>query len=112
MTKKKNGYVITFGRIMCSASMNISATMTDTKTIATKRNGVNPICQNVSSQTRPVSNSTAGYRNEIGALHARHFPPSSSQLRTGMLSYGLIEVSHFGHFEFGNTIDSPFGTRW
>ena len=49
---------------------------------------------------------------EIGALQLRHLPPSISQLKIGILSYGFIGVLHFGHAEFGKTIDSSFGTRW
>src|SRR6202034_3131652 len=59
----------------------------------------------------PVSSSTTGYIHEIGVLHARHLPPSSSQLTTGMLSHGLIAAPHFGQAEAGSTTDFRSGIR-
>src|ERR1700761_4561768 len=59
----------------------------------------------------PVRNSTSGYIGEIGTLQPRHFPRSRSQLTTGMLSYALISLPHFGHAEAGMTIDLPPGMR-
>src|SRR5687768_14683905 len=46
-----------------------------------------------------------GYRGEIGALHARHLPPSFSHPITGTLSYHLIGVSHLGQCDGG--FDKP-----
>src|SRR5215471_3419019 len=63
---------------------------------------------NASKQAKnrsPVSSSTAGYIAEIGFLHFRHLPQSSSQLTTGMLSYGRMGVPHFGQADAGATID-------
>ena len=86
IAKTKNGYVITFGKIMCSASMNINAIVTATNIKPTGSNGSNPICQKTSTKLNAVRSSTAGYRNEIGPLQFLHFPPSSSQLKIGILS--------------------------
>jgi hypothetical protein len=48
---------------------------------------------------------------EIGAWQLRHLPPKISQLMTGMLSYGWIGAPHSGHWDRGDTIDTPAGIR-
>src|SRR6478672_6749744 len=92
--------------------MNMRATIVAAKTSPTGRNGLNPIPAYTARNNIAVSNSTAGYRAEIGCEQFLHFPRRIIQLNSGILSYGFIGVEHFGHAEFGNTIDSSFGTRW
>ena len=71
----------------------------------------------VSGATRPapktnaVSSSIAGIATRDRAVAARHSPRSSSQLRTGRLSYQAISCPHSGQRERGLTTDSPLGTR-
>ena len=97
---------------MCPASIKISEIITAAKISATGRNAVNPICHATTAKINPVNNSTDGYRPEIGALQFLHLPSRINQLSIGTLSYGLMGESHLGHAEFGNTIESSFGTRW
>src|SRR5579863_8555014 len=59
----------------------------------------------------PVSNSTAGYIAGIFVLQERHLPPRTSQLRTGILSYGAIAFPHFGQLDAGSTMDLSAGIR-
>src|SRR5689334_9934923 len=58
-----------------------------------------------------VTASTIGYLIEIGAAQFRHFPPRTIHPRIGTLSRQAMGFPHFGHFEPGDTIDSPSGKR-
>src|SRR5689334_23942391 len=58
-----------------------------------------------------VTASTIGYLIEIGTLQFRHFPPRTIHPRIGTLSCQAIGLPHLGHFEPGDTIDSPSGSR-
>src|SRR4051794_38398552 len=58
-----------------------------------------------------VRASTIGYLRLIAASQLRHLPRSSSQLRTGMLSRGAMNVPQLGQADGGRTTDSPRGTR-
>jgi hypothetical protein len=84
----------------------VIGTSSNTKTIGSQTSESAPKCRTHAAHSRPVTASTIGYRGEIGALHARHFPRSHSQPRTGTLSYGLIGVPHEGHAEGGCSRDS------
>jgi hypothetical protein len=66
-----------------------------------------PICRN----QNPTSNSTTGYRQEIGCPQLRQRPLSKIQLSTGMLSYQLIGLRQWRQREQGRTIDSCCGRR-
>src|SRR5882757_11537318 len=59
----------------------------------------------------PVANSTSGYIGETGRPQLRHLPRRISQLKTGMLSYGLIGLRQRGHREPGETMERPSGMR-
>src|SRR5258708_13543491 len=48
---------------------------------------------------------------EIFVLQLRHFPPSKSQLRMGILSYGAIAFPHFVQLDAGSTMDLSAGIR-
>src|SRR2546429_925494 len=47
---------------------------------------VMPYSRKAATNSNPVASSTNGYITEIGAPHARHFPPSQIQANTGTLS--------------------------
>src|SRR5258708_34214956 len=59
----------------------------------------------------PVANSTSGYIGEMGKPQLRHLPRKISQLKTGMLSYGLIGLRQRGQREPGETMERPSGMR-
>src|SRR5258708_14214251 len=47
----------------------------------------------------------------MGKPQLRHLPRKISQLKTGMLSYGLIGLRQRGHREPGETMETPSGMR-
>src|ERR1700739_2649954 len=47
----------------------------------------------------------------MGKPQLRHLPRRFSQLKTGMLSYGLIGLRQRGHREPGETMETPSGMR-
>src|SRR5688500_5286706 len=59
----------------------------------------------MAAQMIPVASSTSGYIGEIGSAQLRHFPRSTSQESTGMLSYGRSPAPQRGHREGGRTTD-------
>src|SRR6266849_3785197 len=60
-----------------------------------------PKCQATHADSRPVANSTRGYRAEILVLHEAQRPRRSSQLTTGMFCQALMGALQAGQAERG-----------
>src|SRR5713226_5704126 len=71
-----------------------------------------PKCQATHADSRPVANSTRGYRAEILVLHEAQRPRRSSQLTTGMFCQALMGALQAGQAERGMLKVSRSGTAW
>src|SRR5512140_2594835 len=71
-----------------------------------------PSRRKIAANPLAVSNSTAGYRQEIAPPHPAHFPPRAMKLTIGIFSHARIARPQPGHRDRGDTIDSPSGSLW
>src|SRR6266852_2939473 len=77
----------------------------------TRRSASDVVRQAASENSRAVTLSTTGYRQETAALHARQRPRSTRKLRMGMLSNHSNSVPHVRHLDLGATRLSFRGNR-
>ena len=61
----------------------------------------------LSSDSRAVNSSIAGYRREIAALQVEQCPPRAIKLTMGMLCQGLIAVPQLGNRNLERRVKGP-----
>ena len=92
--------------------MNTIGTRREKKTRSRSKGNPMPSTWAIRRNPTPLSNSTAGYLQEILPPQPAHLPRSRRKLTIGTFSHARTGRPQDGHREAGRTIDSSRGRRW